>query len=188
MLQLQIVQAALRPLALELAKVYKPCALLAKKTELVEGVGDTHGIRPRRKEDIVDWLVRVLYRLAYCDHPPLSYWVRFVRVRVSSVRVRVSSVRVRVRVSSVRVRDMVTVTVRVTFTVTVTVTVRIRLRDMVTVTVRVRVMVRIVVYLVLNCYQCGIYLRDRISSVFPLLRGFSALRLEICHSGIYLWH
>ena len=36
--------AALRPLALKLAKVYKPCALVVKKTELMEGVADTHGI------------------------------------------------------------------------------------------------------------------------------------------------
>ena len=50
---------ALRPLALKLAKVYKPCALVVKKTELMEGVGDTHGMRPIRKEDIVDWLIRV---------------------------------------------------------------------------------------------------------------------------------
>ena len=33
-----------RPFALQLAKVYKPCALQIKKTELMEGVGDTHGI------------------------------------------------------------------------------------------------------------------------------------------------
>ena len=52
---------ALEPLALQLAKVYKPCALQVKKTELMEGVGDTHGIRSRRKEGIVEWLVRVLY-------------------------------------------------------------------------------------------------------------------------------
>ena len=48
---------ALRPLALKLAKVYKPCALVVKKAELIEGVSDTHGMRPRRKEDNVDWLV-----------------------------------------------------------------------------------------------------------------------------------
>ena len=64
---------ALRPLALKLAKVCKPCALQVKKTELMEGVGDTHGMRSRRKGDIVDWLVRVLYRLGYCEHPLLSY-------------------------------------------------------------------------------------------------------------------
>ena len=58
-------RAALRPLALKLAKVYKPCALVVKKTELMEGVADTHGIRPRRKEDIVDWLVRVLYNFSW---------------------------------------------------------------------------------------------------------------------------
>ena len=57
---------ALRPLALKIAKVYKPCALVVKKTELMEGVADTHGIRPRRKGDIVDWLIRVLYKLEYC--------------------------------------------------------------------------------------------------------------------------
>ena len=61
------------PLALKLAKVYKPCALVVKKTELMEGVADTHGIRPRRKEDIVDWLIRVLYKLEYYDHGLLTY-------------------------------------------------------------------------------------------------------------------
>ena len=40
---------ALRPLALKLAKGYTPCALVVKKTELMEGVGDTDGLRPRRK-------------------------------------------------------------------------------------------------------------------------------------------
>ena len=64
---------ALRPLALKLAKVYKPCALVVKKTELMEGVSDTHGLRPRRKEDIVDWLVRVLYKLEYYNHGLLAY-------------------------------------------------------------------------------------------------------------------
>ena len=70
---------ALRPLTLKLAKVYKPCALVVKKTELMEGVADTHGIRPRRKEDIVDWLVRVLYKLEYHDHGLLTYgsWGRY---------------------------------------------------------------------------------------------------------------
>ena len=46
--------AALRPLVLKIAKVYKPCALVVKKTELMEGLADTHGIRTKRKEDIVD--------------------------------------------------------------------------------------------------------------------------------------
>ena len=64
---------SLRPLALKLATVYKPCALQVKTTEHMEGVGDTHGIQSMRKEDIVDWLVRALYRLEYCDHPLLSY-------------------------------------------------------------------------------------------------------------------
>ena len=65
--------AALRPLTLKLAKVYKPCALVVKKTDLMEGVADTRGIRPRRKEDIVDWLVRVLYTLESYDHELLTY-------------------------------------------------------------------------------------------------------------------
>ena len=65
--------AAMRPLALKLARVYKPCALVAKKTELMEGVGDTHDLRPRRKEDIVDWLVRVLYKIGYYEHGLLAY-------------------------------------------------------------------------------------------------------------------
>ena len=55
--------AAPRPLSLKIAKVYKPCALVVKKTELMERVADTHGIRAKRKEDIVDWLTRVLYKL-----------------------------------------------------------------------------------------------------------------------------
>ena len=59
---------ALRPLAQKPAAVYKPCALQAKKTELTEGAGDTHGIRPRRKEGIAGWLARVLCGLGYCDH------------------------------------------------------------------------------------------------------------------------
>ena len=46
--------AALRPLSLKLAKVYKPCALVAKTAELMERVGDTHGLRPRRKGGIID--------------------------------------------------------------------------------------------------------------------------------------
>ena len=64
---------ALWPLALKLAKVYNPSALVFKKTELMEGVGGTHGLRPRREEDIADWLVRVLYRLEYCNHGLLTY-------------------------------------------------------------------------------------------------------------------
>ena len=63
----------LRALALKLAKVYKPCALVVKKTEPMEGVADTHGIRPRRKEDTVDWLVRVLCKLEYYNHGLLTY-------------------------------------------------------------------------------------------------------------------
>ena len=39
----------------------------------MEGVGDTHGIRSRRREDFVDWLIRVLYKLEYYGHPLLSY-------------------------------------------------------------------------------------------------------------------
>ena len=64
---------ALRPLALKLAKVYKPRALVVKKTELMEGVADTHDMRPRRKGGIVDWLIRVLYKLEYSDHGLLTY-------------------------------------------------------------------------------------------------------------------
>ena len=33
----------------------------------------THGVRTRRREDIVDWLVRVLYKLEYYDHGLLAY-------------------------------------------------------------------------------------------------------------------
>ena len=64
---------ALRPLALKIAKVHRPCALVVKNTELMEGLADTHGIRAKRKEDIVDWLIRVLYRLEYFEHGLLTY-------------------------------------------------------------------------------------------------------------------
>ena len=59
---------ALRPLALKLAKVYGPCAQVVKKTELMEGVADTHGVRPRRKGGVVGWLIRVLCKLGYYGH------------------------------------------------------------------------------------------------------------------------
>ena len=65
--------SSLRPVALKLAKVYKPCALVVEKAELMEGVDDTHGFRPTRKTDIVHWLIQVLYRLEYCNHGLLSY-------------------------------------------------------------------------------------------------------------------
>ena len=55
---------ALRPLALKLAKVCMLCALQIKKIKLMEAAGDTRGIRSRRKEDIADWMVRVLYSLS----------------------------------------------------------------------------------------------------------------------------
>ena len=58
---------------MKIANVYEPCALVVKQTELVEGLADTHDIRARRKEDIVDWLVRVMYRLEYFDHGLLTY-------------------------------------------------------------------------------------------------------------------
>ena len=61
---------ARRPLALKLAKVHQPCALVVKKTELVEGVNDTHGFGPRRKleDDTADWAVRVPYGLESPNH------------------------------------------------------------------------------------------------------------------------
>ena len=55
--------AALLPLAMKMAKVYKPCSKLVKQTELMEGLGDTYSenydIRPRRRESLVDWLTTV---------------------------------------------------------------------------------------------------------------------------------
>ena len=39
----------------------------------MEGLADTHGIRAKRKEDIVDWLTRVLYKLEYFGHGLLTY-------------------------------------------------------------------------------------------------------------------
>ena len=59
---------ARRPLALKLAEVDKPCSLVARKTGLMEGVGDTHGLRPRRRGGVVDWPVRMSRRLEYYNH------------------------------------------------------------------------------------------------------------------------
>ena len=62
---------ALEPLAKKLAKVHEPCSTLVRQTELMEGLGSTYSqnydIRPRRKESLDDWFVKVLYRLGYCD-------------------------------------------------------------------------------------------------------------------------
>ena len=61
-----------RSLPFKLAKVYTPCALVAKKTELMEGAGETHGSGPRREGDIADWPVRVLCGLEYCKQGILA--------------------------------------------------------------------------------------------------------------------
>ena len=62
---------ALIPLASKMAKVYEPCSKLIRHTQLMEGLGDTYsenyGIRPRRRESLVDWLTSVLCRLEWCD-------------------------------------------------------------------------------------------------------------------------
>ena len=62
---------ALAPLATKLAKVYEPCSMLVRQTELMEGLGSTYSqnydIRPRRGESLKDWFAKVLYRLEYCD-------------------------------------------------------------------------------------------------------------------------
>ena len=39
----------------------------------MDGVGDAHGTRPRRKEDMAGWLLRVLCKLECDDHGPLAY-------------------------------------------------------------------------------------------------------------------
>ena len=38
-----------------------------QRTELMEGFGKIYDIQPRRKESLVDWLTKVLYRLEWCD-------------------------------------------------------------------------------------------------------------------------
>ena len=62
---------ALLPLATNLAKVYEPCSILVRQTELMEGLGSTYlqnyDIGPRRKESLIDWFTKVLYRLEWCD-------------------------------------------------------------------------------------------------------------------------
>ena len=62
---------ALAPLATKLAKVYGPCSLLVRQTELMEGLGSTYSqnydLRPRRGESPKDWFAKVLCRLEYCD-------------------------------------------------------------------------------------------------------------------------
>ena len=63
--------AALLPLAMKIAKVYAPCSRLVKQTELMEGLGDTYSqnydIRPRRREILVGWWTKVLYRPDWHD-------------------------------------------------------------------------------------------------------------------------
>ena len=56
----------LLPLASNIAEVYEPCAKVIQQTELLEGLGDTYDIPPRRKERLVDWLTKVLFRLEWC--------------------------------------------------------------------------------------------------------------------------
>jgi hypothetical protein len=62
---------ALEPLAKKLARVYEPCSMLVRQTELIEGLGSTYSqnydIRPRQHESLENWFVKVLYRLEYCD-------------------------------------------------------------------------------------------------------------------------
>ena len=62
---------ALVPLAIKMAKIYAPCSILVRQTELMEGLGSTYSrnydIRPRRKESMTDWFTKLLYRLEWCD-------------------------------------------------------------------------------------------------------------------------
>jgi hypothetical protein len=62
---------AVIPLATKLAQVYEPCSILVRQTELMERLGSTYSqnydIRPRRKESLIDWFNKVLYRLEWCD-------------------------------------------------------------------------------------------------------------------------
>ena len=62
---------ALIPLATKMATVYEPCSKLIRQTELMKGLGDTYSenydIRPPRKESLLDWFTKVLYRLEWCD-------------------------------------------------------------------------------------------------------------------------
>ena len=57
---------------MKIAKVYEPYSRLVKQTELMEGLGDTYSqnydIRPMRRESLVDWWTKVLYRLDWCDN------------------------------------------------------------------------------------------------------------------------
>ena len=56
---------------LKIPKVYEPCSKAIKQTELMGGLGDTYSqnfnLRPRRKESLVGWWTKVLYRLDWCD-------------------------------------------------------------------------------------------------------------------------
>ena len=62
---------ALIPLSTKLAKVYEPCSILVRQTELMEGLGSTYSqnydIRPKRKESLIDGFTKVLYGLEWCD-------------------------------------------------------------------------------------------------------------------------
>ena len=57
--------------ASKIARAHEPCSKVIQQTELMAGLGDTHAIKPRRKESLamsmVDWLTKVLFRLRWCD-------------------------------------------------------------------------------------------------------------------------
>ena len=58
---------ALLPLASKVAIMYEPCSIVIQQIELMKGLGDIYDIRPGRKESLVDWLTKVLFRLKWCD-------------------------------------------------------------------------------------------------------------------------
>ena len=56
---------------MHVAKVYAPCSKLVNQTKPMEGLGEAYSenydIRPMRRERLLDWLTKVLYRLEQWD-------------------------------------------------------------------------------------------------------------------------
>ena len=62
-------ETMLLPLAQKMRKVIDCCTSKAVRTELVEGLGNTHGFDKTRSESMECWLIRVLYHMFYHGRP-----------------------------------------------------------------------------------------------------------------------
>ena len=77
----------LLPLAQKMGKSFGRCASKQVRTELMEGLGSTHGFHMARKESMDDWLTRVLYCIFFYDKPLQKQLgvLAFLEARVNSI-------------------------------------------------------------------------------------------------------